>query len=371
MGSLVHLGDDRWRTFIFLGRDRDGRQIRRSKTFRAPDEKRATIAAEKHRTELRALHDAKPLPTETFAAYVDQWLTEAATRLSPTTMHSYRHYARPAKARFGHLAVHDIGTADVRKWYAELLAAGTTPATLAHYHSVLRAIFRQAVADDLIPKPPTFGIRRPTPARHKIKLPPEAKIRAAIDDCPADLLIAAQLGALGLRRGEVMGLRYSDITGRELTIERSAYEVPGDTGTKATKTANSERVIILPYSVLRALARHRARQSDDARRLGHALGKRSERLIVANLDLDPTGQTGYSLGWISHTWRAVCNQHGLPTLRFHDLRHWAASRLFEQHVIPEHVRDQLGHANVTTTLNIYGQILDETASRKARAKLLG
>lgn len=361
MPALQHLGGDRWRTSIYIGRDHTGRQIRRTRVFTATDRRAAEIRAEAERVALRAIEADQQARAGTLAAYVDRWLAECATRLSPHTIEGYRIQSAKAVAQFGGWQLDAIHADDLRAWYARLLHRGVTPTTLEHVHVVLRIIFRQAVADDLIVKPPTFGIRRPRVPRRKFNLPPDAAIAAAISTAHPDLAIGATLAALGLRRAEVTRATWGDITGRELHV-------------RGTKTDESDRYIALSDRTMRALAVHRRRQVANARRLGRRIPLRNPaRPILANIEIDPTARTPYDPGWVTRTWRAITTRPGSPVhdMHFHDLRHWAASRLFAKGVAPHEVAEQLGHSKVSTTLDVYGQVLDRSAQRRARAKLLG
>lgn len=360
MPALQHLGGDRWRTGIYIGRDPDGHQRRLTKVIHAKDLKEANAKADAARVELREQADREAAHWASFGGYLDQWLTECATRLAPATITTYRIQAAKIARQFGHRRIIDVTSADVRAWYASLTAAGVTPVTLTSINSVLRAVLRQAVADGHVATPATFGIRRPRVPRRKFNLPSDAAITEAIAGAHPDLIIGATLAGLGLRRGEVTRTTWGDITGRELHV-------------RGTKTEGSDRTVALSYRTMRVLAHHRRRQVTDAARLGSTISRSDpNRPILAHIEIDPTARTAYDPAWVTRTWRTIATARNSPVkdMHFHDLRHWAASRLFAANVPAHEVAEQLGHSKVSTTLDIYGQVLDKTARRKARAKLL-
>ena len=361
MPALQHLGGDTWRTSVFVGRDENGKQRRLTRVIHASTPTAAAVKAEKARVELRELAATERAHRQSFAGYIDQWLTESAARIAPTTMTTYRLQARKIAAEFGSRDIRAVTTPDIRAWYARLLASGVTPVTLASINAVFRAVLRQAMADGKVDRVATFGIKRPPVEQRRLDLPANQTIEALIASASPDLAIAARLAALGLRRGEVVGLRWSDITGRDLAIGEH----------RRVKTARSRRTVAIAPGLLRHLARHRARQADDAHRNYAAIDKRADRWILANTEADPTGQTPWAPADITGMWRQHAAAHGLGAMHFHDLRHWAASRLFAAHTPPHEVAEQLGHAKVSTTLDIYGQVLDKTARRRARGAVLG
>ena len=353
----------------------DGKQ--RTRTFTVPSglQRDADKEAERIRSDLRREAEqraaAKPDPG-TVRGFVRRWLEEIEVELSPTTMTSYRHYAAGIVDEFGARRLDEVTTADIRNWYARLARGSAarpavSAATIDHYHRVLRVIMRRAVVDDLIAKPPTVGVKRPKPATKDMALPKDADMVELIGRTRGDVRIAVRIAAAcGMRRGELVGLRWSDITRREFHIVRAMIDAEGGTVAKSTK-GKRERTVSLDYGTLRVLAAHRRGQVALAAQLGYDLALRDDRYILANLELDPSGQRCYSASWLSHGWARA---RGDAPVRLHDIRHWYATKVLEsrQASIAE-LSAWLGHAQVSTTLNIYTRA--DPIRRRVSSQIMG
>jgi integrase len=172
---------------------------------------------------------------------------------------------------------------------------------------------------------------------------------------------------LGLRQGEILGLAWSDIDfeARTITVRQALQRVKGKDG-KGTltlvepKTFRSCRVLVLPQLAVSGLAEHHRRQSEERCFAGE---RWSEKGLVFTTSVGtPLDQRN-----LLRTFYAIQATGGLPEIRFHDLRHSAATLLLAQGVHPRFVMELLGHSTITLTMNTYSHVLDdmkrETASK--------
>ena len=138
---------------------------------------------------------------------------------------------------------------------------------------------------------------------------------------------------------------------RSPSVKPCSERVNGRLQLEEVKSATSRRHIILPQVALEALKAHRLRQEEEQEFLGDAWP--STGLVF-------TSERGTPLeprNLVRH-FKSALAKAGLPeTIRFHDLRHWCASLLIAYDVHPKAIQEILGHANITTTLNIYGHLL--------------
>jgi integrase len=167
---------------------------------------------------------------------------------------------------------------------------------------------------------------------------------------------------LGLRRGELIGLRWSevDLEGRGLHVRRGVQRVNGALAFVEPKTHRSRRPIPLPQLVIRALERHRAVQA--AERL--AMGSRwhDEGLVFTSpigTVLDPRN--------VTRAFEDLRDAAGLPWLRLHDLRHACATFLLAQGVEPRTVMEVMGHSSSRLTMDLYGHVLGDRLHAAADA----
>ena len=169
--------------------------------------------------------------------------------------------------------------------------------------------------------------------------------------CGSRLLPIARLAlASGCRRGELLALRWQDVQGSTLKVERSLEQtVKGGLRFKEPKTRNSRRSITLPPSAVSMLDQHRKDQLETRLKLGQGkLG--SDALVFSNLDGSPISPNSFSVMW----GRAV------PEATFHSLRHVHASALIAAGQDVVTVSRRLGHAKPTITLNVYGHLFRNT-----------
>lgn len=370
MSSVYHLGGDRYRVTVYAGLDpRTNAPLQRTRTIRANGPQAARRKADAVAGEIRKEIEQGAVIRGTLAGYVDVWLKENAQTKSPTTMAGYRQIGGVIVKEFGRMKIDELRPRDVRAWYARLAADGMTQATIRHYHAVLNAICRQAWGDGEVTKPATFGVKLPKATHAALDLPTDQAMMVALSHASGDLLVALRLAlATGMRRGELLALRWSDLHGTDLHVERALIELKGDVQSKSTKGKRG-RIVALDHQTVRMLARHRGAQMAAAEQLGFTLAKRSDRAVLANLQADPTGQTPYPPTWLSHGWSRVRAAAGLPNVRLHDFRHRHATTLLDSGVPIHVVSPRLGHATVTVTLDIYAHA-DRPADRAA-ARIIG
>jgi len=168
---------------------------------------------------------------------------------------------------------------------------------------------------------------------------------------------------LGLRRGEAAGLRWPDIDFRTgaIGIDRQIVQVNWTPQVTPTKTAAGERTVIAPKPVLTALARHRRRQRERARKAGAEWNE--EGWVFT----DHYGDHLTPDQFLTH-FQALTKAAGLPPVRLHDLRHGAATLARAAGVDLKTVSAMLGHSSVTITADIYTSVVDE-AKREAADRI--
>ena len=169
----------------------------------------------------------------------------------------------------------------------------------------------------------------------------------------------------GLRQGELLGLSWSDVeldgTQPTLTVRRSLARAEGRNKYMLAepKTAKSRRTIELGSTAARALHRQKARQAADKLAFGPDLWQDVDSLVF-------TDEVGRPLRpWaVTKTFAAALKRLGLPHVRFHDLRHGAASLMLSQGVPLKLVSEQLGHSSIAITSDVYAH-LDRESKRAA------
>jgi integrase len=168
----------------------------------------------------------------------------------------------------------------------------------------------------------------------------------------------------GLRQGELQGDRREDIDHdtRTLSVRRTLSLGQGGPRFTEPKTAKSRRNIELTAQAIEALERHRAAQDEEKARLG-SLWKENG-LVFRSVTGTPLRRNNL----VRRSFKPLLEKAGLPhTVRFHDLRHTAASLLFLKGTHPKIVQELLGHATIAVTLDTYSHMIPGMSAQAARA----
>ena len=181
----------------------------------------------------------------------------------------------------------------------------------------------------------------------------KAFLKAAAGDRLEALFTVAT--SLGLRQAEALGLRWDDLDldGARLSVRVSLQRIDGKPQLVETKTDKSRRTIKLPQFAVAALRAHRARQAEERLVAGSRWHKEWGLVFTTTIG------TPIDRRNLLRRFREILTAANVPSHRFHDLRHTAASLLFAQDVRPKVVQEILGHSRIETTLNIYTHLLPE------------
>jgi integrase len=229
---------------------------------------------------------------------------------------------------------------------------------------MLHKAFAQAVRWGLLVRNPCDGATPPKAARtemHVLTAEQSAAFLATTRTHPAHALYVLAL-TTGARQGELLGLRWADVdldVGR-LMVRRALQRQKAGLIFTSPKTSRSRRSIMLSDVAIAALKHHRKLQNEARLQLG--AGWQDQDLIFANEiggPLDPSWQTAI--------FKAALRSANLPVIRFHDLRHTAATLLLTQGVHPKVVADMLGHATITITLDTYSAYVPAMHTQAAAA----
>ena len=304
-----------------------------------------------------AQRDAGTLPAATgklsLGAFLDDWLAGKTPTVRPRTMVSYtqlvRHHIAPA---LGAIAVNKLRPEHIAKLYAAMLEKKCSPKTVRNAAALLHSALEQALRYRVISVNPASLVDLPRHARAEMKTLNAEQARALIEssDAASDSLTALWALALGTgaRQGELLGLMWSDLDARlgQIHIQRSLIYVKGGGDYLVEpKTRSSRRTIHLAPALVERL---HASQG-----VGGSSPPRRPVIQPQRPHLPAADGRPLSQNIVTKAWRAALLRAELPAVRFHDARHSAATILLERGMSARMVADLLGHANVTTTLNLY------------------
>ncbi len=166
------------------------------------------------------------------------------------------------------------------------------------------------------------------------------------------MFVPALLASLcGLRRGEILALRWRDVdlAAASISVRYSAEQVGTEVRYKEPKSGKS-RTVALSTTVVAELRKHRANQGEEQLKLG--IRPDENAFVVAQIDGRPLKPTS-----LTHEWTRLISKTSLPHIRFHDLRHSHATQLLAAGVHPKIASERLGHSTVGITLDLYSHVM--------------
>jgi integrase len=296
-------------------------------------------------------------PQQTLAQYLEYWLeTVHRPRVRISSYYKdrgiiYNHLI----PTIGHITLQKLTPYHVQNLCHSKEQAGLKPGTVGNIRQVLHNALKTAVNWGLVGR----NICSVVP-------PPKAKphARTVLDMDQAKQLLAIAKGnrleglltltvATGLRRGEILSLKWADVNleERSIQIQRTMSRV-GKFGVVASepKTVRGRRKILLPQFAVEALKQHRQYQLERKAQAGEQWEEHD--FVFPNL---------YGRFWeptyLDQMFKRLLVTSGLPVVRFHDLRHSAATILLSMGVHPKVVQELLGHSQISTTLDTYSHVL--------------
>jgi len=315
----------------------------------------------------------------TLAQYLRQWIADAHTdkERRPATLRGYavniENHIIPnpiSRVRLG-----QVQPRDVQQLLRSLRANGLAERTVGYIHATLRVALADALELELIARNPAQAAKRKGRKRGQqstpfhIRVLDEAEARHLLEVARGERLEALiNLALVGLRRGELLGLRWSDVdlAERQLRVVHQLAELKDDQGNRQlalanVKTDGSARTVALPEVIARCLEAHRERQIEERRRAANLWVHRD--LVFCN-----AFGGGIETTTLYRIWDAIRRRAGFQDVRLHDLRHSAASLLLAQGVELWEVSKILGHSTLAITADIYGH--QYAASRRQAADRL-
>lgn len=380
-GSIYQRKDGRWVAVIDLGWQ-DGKRRRRSIYGKTRKEVQKKLTRG-----LNAREQGLPFTPERLAVeeFLTTWLKhQEPPARKPKTYTAYENHIRihlvPA---LGKVRLAKLQVDHVREFMRNKATAGYTPKSIGHFRNTLRTALNSAVEDGILyrnvaalAKPPR--IERPT--LRVFSKEESLRFLEVVKGHRLEALFRVAL-SLGMREGEALGLRWEDVDldGGKLQIVHTLQRVkrPGEKKSKlellSPKTDGSRRTIALPQVLIAPLLAHRARQQEERQACGEAW-RETGMVFTTSVGtmLDQRSLLRYFYAILNTRDPAdpepdpEKKRKLLPRLRFHDLRHSAATLLLAQGVHPRYIMELLGHSSISVTMNLYGHVLDDMKRETAR-----
>jgi integrase len=332
------------------------RQVRR-KGF--PTKRHAEEAlSELHAKVRKAIKDGQQIvrKQDTLAEYLQNiWLPviQSSPRLKPTTKSYYRFAAKYLIKHLGHHKIIEVTGSHLEALYATLRDSGKSASLIRGVHITAHKAFDFAIREGLITWNPSDRIDAPATSKGNPHAWSEAEMQKIFEIADADRFWAAWrlFAATGLRRGELCGLKWSDIHDTHLTVTHTRLVVDGKVIDGTPKTSKSARKIPLNRIATDTLKVWQIAQLEQLRNLGIESAPIWVFTNEIGGPIDP--------GHLSKRWNKIIKKAKVSTYPLHALRHTFATSLLARRNSPKVVQDLLGHSSITVTLDLYTAALDE------------
>jgi integrase len=293
----------------------------------------------------------------TLGDYLDRWLNDSVRdTVRQRTWERYEQIARVhIKPALGRIKLKALTSTHARGLYREKLDSGLAPRTVGYIHTTLHKALKDAVADGLIPRNATQGIKAPTSKNQEINPLSPDQARAFLETARGDRFEALYVLAVtaGLREGELLGLKWDDVDldAGTLSVRRTLSEARSGRFFEAPKNGKG-RSIRLTKQAVEAIRSHCKRQNEQ--RLGLGTLWQDNGLVFPSQKGTPMNAKNLT----ARSFKPLLVKADLPrTVRLHDLRHTCATLLLGKGVHPKIVQELLGHATIAITLDTYSHVL--------------
>lgn len=362
-------GKNYFRTSVSVGKDSDGKLIR--KTFYGKSQKEAESKKKEY---LDGLSSGLSIDYKNafLGSTMKVWLFEVvniSNNVKPTTFERYEGIYRNyiSNSDIARLNISNIKSLQIQRYYNKLKGADKTTSQIFNLNKLLKHFFMYAINEGLIVKNPCMGLVIPgkkEESKEEVEIFSDTELNAIISLSKPCLVkdLAIVCLSTGMRRGEALGLNWSDIdyVNNEIHIKRSVKTVTfidkeGNrelrTITQTTKTRGSVRDIPLPLSLVSTLTHIKSKQAENKLKAAQSYLKENEGYVF----LSENGQLIDSSN-ISRAWGRLLKRCKVPHKKFHALRHTYATKQFEADIPMLTVSKLLGHSSIDITSNTYTHV---------------
>jgi integrase len=295
-------------------------------------------------------------PQQTVQRFLEHWLEVRKHQLGDNTYNNYQYYLKQhVFPTLGQLRLQQLSSRHIDELYAQKLKAGYAAETVRGIHRLLHSALEYAVKWRDVSVNVSDEAEPPRPVMYEaevLTVEQATRLLASVKDKRYEALLTLAV-TTGMREGELLGLKWADIDLEEpgLVVRRTVYRKKGLGIVEGEpKTETSKRKILLPQFALETLLRHRDLQRDMRE-------KADSRWIEQDIVFSNRTGSFISVQHLRRAFREMLRKADLPIIRFHDLRHSAATILVGMGVHMKQIQNLLGHSSITITMDRYAKAL--------------
>ncbi|MEK4921984.1 tyrosine-type recombinase/integrase [Cytobacillus sp. FSL R5-0569] len=371
MANVEDRGNGSYRLTVIIGYNDKGIPIRERKTIKAKNMKAAKKELTVFEAEILTGKYFKAEDKLTLKTFIPQWLDKhAKDTLSPDTLQNYISILeKRILPKYGHFKLEEIKTIHVVNFINDLKKDGQrldgkegklSASSILNCYKAFNNVLSCAKRWKLINENPAIGAKPPNGKSKKSEVYSKEELTQLIDLLKDKDLFWRTLIMLavttGAREGEIAALEWKhiDFEKNTIRIEQAITEVLGQGVTiKGTKTGK-DRTVTVPDGVILLLDRLYHQRKKEKFKVGDMLEWEDHFFVFANVFNKPIRPDS-----IGQWWRRFTSKNKFKHIRFHDLRHTSATILINEGVHAKVISERLGHADISTTMNIYGHVLEE------------
>ncbi len=297
-----------------------------------------------------------------FGDYLTQWIEIAKPNLQTSTYAGYKNKIKNIAPYFNErgITLQSIKPTDIQAYYAWLMENGKTVQACTHAHVIIRRALEIAYRTDLIPVNPAAKVEKPKSPKYEAKYYDLKQLRELFECLKGDKyeLMYKMTAFYGLRRSELCGMKWNSIDFDKNTLTLNSSVVQTSVNGKllliqkdVMKNASSKRTMPLMPEIKEALLKLKEQQ--DKNRAYFKNGYNQQYLDY--VWVDDIGKL-VNPNMVTCHFKSFLAQHGLPKIRFHELRHSCASLLIACGVSMKEIQEWLGHSAISTTADIYSHL---------------
>lgn len=297
--------------------------------------------------------------TETLKEYLDYWVKQKKSSWSPTTLYGYKSIIQNhIVPQLGNIDLCKLKPLHIQEFYTDRLTF-LSATTVLHHHRLLRKALNDAKGWQIIKINPADHVETPKPKKYRAKVLNVDEIKPllkALNNDPLEVPVLLTL-FLGMRRGELLALKWSDVDYKNKTITIQENLVRGgETGNelflKEPKSEDGTRTIPISDNILALLKKHKIRQNENKLKFGKYYQKSDYMFTRETGDL-------INPAVFSREFKEFLEKNNLKRIRLHDLRHTSATLMLQSKVPAKTASERLGHSNIHITLDLYSHVLKD------------